>query len=263
MTDSTPEPLGVGKLTGESLSLVFGNLGILLPIAFIPSVLGIVTGYLVNGPVSLNPAAAFLDPLAVAQAQQQTSPMTMIVATIFGVILWGFSAAALTRAVYDIKMSGSASIGNALGTGLKYVVPVILVVLVLYIVGVLASIALVLPGLYVMAMWFVIIPAVVVDGAGFGALGRSSSLTKGYRWPMVGYGVLFILLYVVVFVVMGGLQFLFADMGTVGLILAAVASVMTYAFLYCIGSAMAALAYARLTEIKEGMSINQIADVFS
>lgn len=63
-------------------------------------------------------------------------------------------------------------------------------VLVLYtfagIACTLALVLLVLPGLYLSALWSVLVPAILLDGTGFRALGRSARMTRGYRWPLAG-----------------------------------------------------------------------------
>src|SRR3546814_15392056 len=50
----------------------------------------------------------------------------------------------------------------------------------------LASALFLLPGLWLLAVFAVVVPAIVVEGAGFGGLGRSIGLTKGFRWPILG-----------------------------------------------------------------------------
>ena len=264
MTDTMQprESLGVGVLIGESFSLVFGNLGSMLPIALIPAVIGIVINLLTIGPAGLNSTLALTDPTAYAEATSGLSGIALVLMSVLGLLLWAFASAALTQAAYDAKLDGAARFGPALATGLQRLIPVILVFLIAGICAYVGLIALVLPGLYITAMWFVIIPAVVIERVGLRALGRSASLTKGYRWPMVGLVVLFILIYLAISIVSGALQFALAGLGSVGLIAMAITTALVTAIAYCLGGAIAALAYARLREIKEGTTMQSLVEVF-
>ena len=261
-TEAITEPLGVVALFSECMGLVFKNLGTLLPIALIPSVLGVLVNYLVMGPASLNSFQAFIDPVAAAAAQAQVTWLGQALTIALGIVLWGFIMTSMTRAVFDIKQTGSASVGDAISTGIRYMLPILPVVIVSGLAIYLGMALLILPGLYLMAMWFVIVPCFIVEQHGFGSLKRSAELTQGYRWPLVGLGLLFVLAFFVFAAVSGGLQLVFAGMGGVGLVLAAITTILIAGISYCIGSGLAALTYVRLREIKEGLGLSEVADIF-
>lgn len=263
-TDMDRPPLGVGALMSSSLGLVFGNLGTLLPIAMIPAIVGVALNYLIMGPTSLNSLLAFFDPQAAIAAQANVTWVSQGIIMVVSIVLWGFIMTSMTKAAYDIKVRGSTSFGDVISTGLRYMLPILPLIIVTGI-GIYIGLALlVLPGLYLMAMWFVIVPVFIVEQSGMGgAISRSAQLSEGYRWPLVGLVLLYVILYVVIGAVSGGLQFVFAGMGGVGLILAAISTTVIAAFLYCIGSCLAALVYARLREIKEGTDVSEIADIFA
>jgi heme/copper-type cytochrome/quinol oxidase subunit 2 len=116
-------------------------------------------------------------------------------------------------------------------------------------------------------VYSVIVPAIVIDRAGFRAMGRSAALTKNYRWPIIGALILMILcIFLVVFVIA------FSAMAAIGLsggvdtpsvlgpwLLAEAAfSAIAYGWL----SITIALIFARLKEIKEGVSVSDLVDVF-
>ena len=237
------------------------NLGTLLPIALIPAVVSVVVNYMIIGPTSLNTALAFTDPAATMAAQAHVSMLMQLGLALLGIVLWGFTMTSITKATYDIKSNGSVSVGASISIGVRYMLPVLPIVVVSGI-AIYASLILILPGLYLMGMWFVIVPVFIVEGTGFGSLGRSARLTDGYRWPLAGLAALFVLTFILVFAVMIGSQFVFSTLGDVGLILSGAATAVISAIIYCLGSSMAALAYLRLRELKEGAGISEIAEVF-
>lgn len=72
--------------------------------------------------------------------------------------------------------------------------------------GILAGIAitigfilLIAPGLYLLTIWAVIVPAIVLERVGvFDSFGRSQSLVKGYGWPVLGVLVCLFVIQIVV-----------------------------------------------------------------
>ena len=49
----------------------------------------------------------------------------------------------------------------------------------------------IVPGIILLLMWWVYIPAIVVEGKGIiGAFGRSRELTRGRRWHILGLAVI-------------------------------------------------------------------------
>jgi uncharacterized membrane protein len=103
-------------------------------------------------------------------------------------------------------------------------------------------------------------PAVVIERLGFRGLGRSEKLTKNYRWPIVGALVLTWICALIIIVV----ALFVADFALSSGVLAV--SILLYAAFTAVGtgllSILTALIYARLREIKEGVSVDQIAEVF-
>jgi hypothetical protein len=97
-------------------------------------------------------------------------------------------------AVRDLN-SQPASIGDAISTGLRHVIPLILIAIVSTIGIAIGLVLLIVPGIILGMMWAVSVPARVVERTGiFESLGRSSDLTKGHRWAIFGLVVAYILL---------------------------------------------------------------------
>jgi hypothetical protein len=89
----------------------------------------------------------------------------------------------------------TARIGACLRTGLTFLLP-ILGLFIVYAIGVgVGLVFLIVPGLFLATIWAVSMPALVFERLGVGeALQRSAALTQGYRWPVFGVGVVFVLI---------------------------------------------------------------------
>jgi hypothetical protein len=80
--------------------------------------------------------------------------------------------------------------------------------------GLLAGIAiglglllLIVPGLYLLTIWLVIIPAIMLEGCGVSeSFGRSQELVRGYGWSVFGVIVLTVLIFIGVAIVFGVLD---------------------------------------------------------
>lgn len=260
--------LGVSTILSESFSIYFRNFVPMSLVCLVP----IVLSYLVSFALLGTP-----DPLEVAGdpdnpfAYYTENGVPFLISMVFSIAVWGFIAAAMTSMAYDAKVGKPVSVPQGFRAGLSNLVMVALVVVVVYIVFCVGLALLIVPGLWIMGLWFVIVPAIVVEKAGFGALGRSGQLTKGYRWSLVGLALLFLLLAIVIGAVIGGVSTLLAFTGLSGgagalnplMIAAMLINGLLSMVLYAISGALAALAYARLVEIKEGRGISALADVFS
>ncbi len=113
-------------------------------------------------------------------------------------------------------------------------------------------------------MFSVVPVAVVIEKAGFGSLGRSANLTKGYRWPICGTLILTGIIAGIFQIAAGFLVNLLniqVSGGGAGPIV-----VLAYAFFTAVANGLIAiliaLIYARLREIKEGASVSDITAVF-
>ncbi len=84
-----------------------------------------------------------------------------------------------------------ASLGACISRGVTLVFPIFAVILLQAILIGIGLIALIIPGLIIMTVLWVAIPAAVIERPGvIASLGRSATLTKGARWPI--FGILFL-----------------------------------------------------------------------
>ncbi len=271
MTDATTDfapkqPLGVGSILGESFSIFFRKIITILLIAIIPSSIAFLLSGTLQG----------WDVMTGASLPDFSSTSYIIsyaVSIIARFALFGLIIGMMVQFAYDAKLGRPANIGGYFQNGLKHIVPIVILTVICYIAAGIFSVALVVPGLWLAAALFVYVPAIVIDGSGFGALGRSWRLTKGYRWPIVGLLIVTLLVLIVVMgVIVGGLTI--AILGTnfdafttpeVSLstiiplfLIQSIGNAIAYGF----GSVIVALAFARLKEIKEGVGIDDLVSVF-
>lgn len=180
-------------------------------------------------------------------------------------VAYGVSVALLVQLAYDAKLTRPVQIGRYVPAALAVALPIAILGLVSGVLMVLGLIALIVPGLWVYAVFSVMPAAVAIERLGFSGLGRSARLTKGYRWPIIGATILIgimngVVSAVAVFVVglvAGALGTSGAALVLLALILAALSGVG-----YGLSAISTALIYARLREIKEGVSVRDIAAVF-
>jgi hypothetical protein len=147
---------------------------------------------------------------------------------------------------------------ESLQVGLRRFFPIIGLGIAMSLIGGIASILFLIPGLILFTMWFVATPVCVVEKLGpFGSMGRSSRLTKGHRWKIFG---LFLLLIIISVVVSQSLAVILAAMG--GVALALFGTVVWGGVWGAFYAISVVVTYHDLRAAKEGTDIGQIAAVF-
>jgi hypothetical protein len=252
-------PLGVGNIVGETFSIFFKKIHIVLLLGFVPALIEVIAN---NYAVTQT-----IEDIATENFNNTALYSGLIVSTLITLLAYAVTTAMIIQFAYDAKLGRKARIGSyfsAAVVNLPAIVVLSIVTTILYSIGMLF---LIVPGIWIYAVYSVIVPAIVIDRAGFRAMGRSAALTKNYRWPIIGALILMILcIFLVVFVIA------FSAMAAIGLsggvdtpsvlgpwLLAEAAfSAIAYGWL----SITIALIFARLKEIKEGVSVSDLVDVF-
>lgn len=256
MTRSEPDraALGVGRILGQSMSILFRQMPRILLLACLPALETLV----MRSGVALwimrfgGSAAPFV-PVAVhfivtAFMTVLLIGMTADIAQARPVRLWRYAVRAL-RAVPLIALLMAGPV----------VVPRLVNELTGDVRGFLLAIALML---WVQALLYVVAPAMALDRAGLRGFGRSVTLTKGYRWPIIGMIVLFgicvtglklLITYAQIINISYEINYMIFLFGlsplveTIGVALAAIAATLTY---------------LRLREIEEGSGSDDVTDIF-
>jgi hypothetical protein len=105
--------------------------------------------------------------------------------TLLSHVLGMLSEAVVLYGAFQDMRGQPVNLGESMRVGLRRFFPVALVAISTTVLGYLGLIAFVVPGLVCFTMWFVAIPACVVEQRGaFSSIGRSVDLTRGYRWKI-------------------------------------------------------------------------------
>lgn len=260
MTDaSLPKPpLGVGTIISDSFGVYFRN--------FLPFYL-----------VVLAPSLLLLPLTAVMTAGEAVSPGSPP-----GAVFWIYMAATMAVLILQmivlVRMTEAARAGRSVSpfAALKGSLGVLAPTALLYFLSALAAticiIFFLLPGLWLGAVLSVTAPAVILGGAGFGGMGRSARLTKGYRWPIIGLYILFWVFLAVIFAVLQAGQMAALDVwayaeftvasANAGIGFLVVTTLLGAAF-YPVFYILPAMLFLRLRDIKEGGGDEALTDVFA
>jgi hypothetical protein len=116
---------------------------------------------------------------------------------------------------------------------------------------------LIVPGFILLCMWAVVVPACIVEGLGVTAsISRSSDLTRGYRWPILG---LLLLLGIINWI---GSKVIQLILGMASSTLASIASFIWLAGWTGYWNCVLIMTYHDLRVAKEGVDTEQIASIF-
>jgi hypothetical protein len=232
------------RVLGESLRLLFANLGTLFVLALAPAL--------------LMEAALLLATSASPDPQEAgTLPAGLIWVAILSSLAGQVVVALVTLAAVDCAAGWRRSLGAYVAIALRNLGPILVVGTVLSLAAGLATMVFVLPGIYVFAVFFVWLPCILFERQGLGALGRSQALTRGHRWPLVGAIGALVLIFVGLLVLVGPIWTSLA--ANTGGIIAALLSACLSALSYAVIGVFCALVYLRLRFLEDGTTPEQVA----
>ena len=234
----------VGSILGRGFSILFKNI---VPFGLL--------SLIVNAPPFIY--ALIVDPaLYLGQTGEFTGGLVAIL-IIQALLAYLVTATLVYGTVQDLR-GRHASLGDCISRGLAVMFPVIGVAILMVLATGLATLLLIVPGLIVMTMLWVAIPAAVVERPGvFASLGRSRELTKGFRWKVFGLIILIMIAQSVVGWVAG---FVLGITGSIPAVL--LGNLMVTAFFTALGAVISAVGYHDLRVVKEGIGTEEIAAVF-
>ncbi|HEY4241902.1 MAG TPA: hypothetical protein VGM88_18905 [Kofleriaceae bacterium] len=173
------------------------------------------------------------------------------VATLLGLA----ASAAVNYGVVKELQGERATIGACLATGLRRFLPVFGVAILMSLAILGGLLLLIIPGLIMATMFYVALPAAVIERPGLlGALKRSRELTAGYRWPIFGLMFLFALMQFVAGFIVAALFMQSATM--------IYAEIIAWIVLGSLGACMSSITYFLLRNDKEGITASELAQVF-
>lgn len=258
MTPDTPAqtPLGVGKLISESLTILYRNIPAVMVLGFLPILAQLlISGLLLGWSFTFEGEG---DPFASGAA-------LFVIVLLVQLGVYGLTTSLLVQMAYDAKLGRPIHPKRYVSPAIRAAIPVFILATVTGILTGIGIVFLVIPGLWIYAVFAVTAPAIVIERAGFGGMGRSAQLTKEYRWPVLGFVVvIFICSFLIGIVTQFIFGFLIAAFGTgtLGIGLSVIINAALFAVTYGLSGIGVSLVYARLREIKEGISVDRLADVF-
>lgn len=109
------------------------------------------------------------------------------ISTLISILTIAFVSAACVHAVSSAYLDQPLSIGESVRFGARRVLPLLAMLILMYVGLTVAFVLLIIPGVWLYAMWGVATPSLLIEHLGpFRALGRSFRLVKGRWGPTAG-----------------------------------------------------------------------------
>jgi uncharacterized membrane protein len=167
------------------------------------------------------------------------------------------SYAIILHAAFQDMRRRRVRLAESLNVGLRRFLPLIGLAFVAGFLVVLGLILLIIPGLILYTMWFVGVPACVVERRGpWTSLRRSRELTKGYRWKLFGLALLLLVAN------LGGSVIQIVLTALAGPIVGVTGQLIWSGIWAAFSAIVITVTYYDLRVVKEGVDIDQIAAVF-
>ena len=248
----------VGDILKLSFSEYFSNLPAFLPlslIAFVPSlaVLLLFDTSSLNNPVVPDPAV--LTPFSAEYWELMAVLYREYIVTLLSGI---WLQAGLAFGVVRHLRGGSSGYLETFANSLRMMLAAVLVTLVVGIATGVGLLLLVVPGVIIALVWWVALPAAVVERSGFRALGRSSQLTRGYKGQIFGLALILTILQMVVSSIVYMLTRTVMTDPIVGFIALQLCGVV----LAGVWATAVSVTYHDLRVLKEGVDARAVARVF-
>ncbi len=172
------------------------------------------------------------------------------------VLLYFLLFATLTHGTICDLRGTPARIRESLSWGLGRLFPVIGITIIATIGVMLGAMLFLVPGLIVMTMWWVAVPAAVIEQTGvINGLRRSAELTRGYRWKVFG---VIVIIYIGQFALERVTNFLLAAAPIFSFMASFLITVAITAYF----AVVTAVCYHDLRVLKDGVGADEIARVF-
>ena len=245
----------IGRVIGRSFTVIGSN-----PVTFIGLAILLTLPYLVFASFGI-----FAAGLGMHAAPMFGAPRTMsalIAGGLVGIIIYYFFncllQAAITHGTIVSLNGGRASFGNCFATGIHHVLPLAAISLLAALGIIVGFMLIVVPGILLGLMWTVVVPVQVAERTSvIGTFGRSSALTKGYRWQLLGLMIIYIVVSLAVTLVAAPIALLAFN----PFVSFTVNGVVRVGLTLLVATGVAS-AYYELRMVKEGIGPEQLAAVF-
>jgi hypothetical protein len=252
------ENFRIGKVFGDTFSVIGRNLGLWIGLALIFSALpSLILQFLIIQPMI---GSALTDPNAVMGDPNfawKTATVSLVTFLVF-LVLSALLQSSLIRATIEDLNGKRPSTGDCIRTAVSVLLPAIGMGLLIGLGVGIGFMLIIVPGIILLLRWCVAVPVLVQERQGvLGSMGRSAALTKGNRWALLG---LFIILIIAAIIIQWVAGIVVLAVGaTVGLVLSALVQSVVSMVL----STATAVSYVELRQVKEGTSVSELAEIFS
>lgn len=254
MTSATfarPEKFQIGRVFNNSFSVIGRNVGLCLGLAVLFSGL----------PTFLYQLWIWNSATGIETGPPEFSGqrvMVTITAVVVSMALAAILQAALVRAAIEDLNGKRPSIGDCIGTAFSLLLPVIGIAVLVSLGMMLGLILLIIPGIILWIRWSVAVPVLVQERLGvLGSMARSRDLTKGSRWALFGFWIILFIAAIAIQLALGKMVMVFGI--TAGIVLGALVT----AIVSMVTSIAPAVTYVELRQVKEGASVDELAEIFS
>ncbi|WP_296744906.1 hypothetical protein [Mesorhizobium sp.] len=278
------ERFRIGRVFGNTFSVIGRSFGPLAGIVGLFSTLpALVYNYWNFSRLAGLPAGGVA---AMERSAMASYGIISLIAALVIFMLAFLAQAALVRATVEDLNGKRPAVGDCVQVALRSFLPALGIGVVVFLAMVLAGFVMVmiaslipfigwLIGLAILiaaAIWVlsisVAIPVVVQERDGvFGSISRSRALTKGSRWSIFG---LFLIIGVIAVVIQGGFSLLFGlvvastgGISATGVAVGAIGSSLVSTIFSTVVSVAIAVTYVELRQVKEGTSVEGLAEIFS
>ena len=255
--------MSIGRVFQRAFSAISLNplviLGLALVVGALPSLL-MSYFFIASAAVSTNPLQPGFSMNRIMGAAVLSGIISMVIAALV--------QGALTRATIAANEGRRATFGESLSSAVRVILPLIGLSL-LWAIGVgFGFVLLIVPGVILLLMWAVAVPALVVERDGtMAAFGRSAELTKGARWKILGLFLVLLIGYWLLSIVVGlvGLKSLSATSGGVAslTITNLIGSIVLGTIFNTLWGTIQPSLYVELRQWKEGDSVENLEQIFA
>lgn len=257
-----PAIFRIGRVFGDTFNVFGRNFGLYIGLSLIFSGLPTFIYQLVIGS-RVEAAAASADPNEVAA--QMFSTASLVMGAIFFLIYMALSSilqAALVRATIQDLNGQQPTFADALSRGIAVLLPIVGLSIIMWLGISIGMMLLIIPGIYLVVRWSAAVPALVHEKLGIlDSLKRSSQLTDGNRWRILGLLIVVIIAVFVLQMVLGLVAM--AIVPLLGAVLGTAVTSAVSAIVSVLVSIALAVSYVELRFVKEGADVSELAKIFS
>lgn len=251
MAATAQDKVGVFALARDGFRLFFANIGRFFTYAFLPGlILAAMNAYLFAGleTAPVDPAASPIFSVSAGKI------LVFLVSTLLHYLV----LSVLSLLAIDLLLGLDHKASQYIGQAVRHLLPIV-ILSTLYTIAIGVGAALfIVPGLYLAAKYYVFAQATLFENLGWSGLGRASDLSKGYRWPLVG----FILVVTIVFILVAGVL-VEALAAQIGGGIAFLIDVLVQTIALGLYACLAGVTYLRLRRLTDEMTLEQIARTVS